>query len=141
MKLSSIFALLPLFASSLTLATLIAQPSLTKRADNITGPYYLKTKVLNGGDNSKDGLYVWAYHTGDTPSLHSLQALVAYIKQQTDHPEGAGLNDAVLGDKDLAVPAYLNNTYQMFNLTNNTPWTFFLPANTNYAGRPYPSPS
>jgi len=58
MKLHSLLYLLPLFASSLA-----DKPDLTKR-DAITAPYYLKTKTINGGDNTKDGLYVGAYHTG-----------------------------------------------------------------------------
>jgi len=58
MKLSTLLYLLPLFTSSLA-----SKPDLTKR-DTITAPYYLKTKTINGGDNTKDGLYVWAYRTG-----------------------------------------------------------------------------
>lgn len=47
---------------------------------------------------------------------------------------GAGTSDAVLGDISLADPAYLNNTYQFFNITEDIPWTFFLASAINYAG-------
>lgn len=60
MKPSTLLYLLPLFTFSLA-----SKPALPKR-DTITAPYYLKTKTINGGDNTKDGLYVWAYRTGIT---------------------------------------------------------------------------
>ena len=56
--------LLPLLLTSFTFASAVSSPALTKRAENITGPYYLKTKVIHGGDKAKDDLYVRAYHTG-----------------------------------------------------------------------------
>lgn len=111
MKFSHLVAFLPFFLCSFSSASVISSPELAKRAENnITGPYYLKTKVLHGGDPAKDGLYVWAYHTG------------------------AGLNDAVLGQKASARPSYLNNTYQTFNLSTDFPWSFYLPSDINYAG-------
>ena len=105
--------ILPLLSiiPSLTLASSL--PTYANQTINITGPYYLKTKVLPGGDTSKDNLYVWAYHTG------------------------AGTNDAVLGSKDHARPAYLNNSIQQFDLgTAGVPWSFSLPYDLNYAGKP-----
>lgn len=118
-----------------------ADTSTNKRQHDITGPYYLKTSVLNGGDVHKDGLYVWAYHTGTARLFPlSLISLLLASHQYANLAVGAGLNDAVLGDKGKARPAYLNSTYQMFNLSgDSTPWTFFLPSNTNYAGKSLPS--
>lgn len=53
------------FLSSVLLANPLASAlAISKRADNITGPYYLRTKVIEDGDQAKDGLYVYAYHTG-----------------------------------------------------------------------------
>jgi len=60
MKLSTLLNLLPLLTSSL------ASNSALPKRDTITAPYYLKTKTINGGDNTKDGLYVSAYRTGTT---------------------------------------------------------------------------
>jgi hypothetical protein len=58
-----------------------------------TGPeYYLKTQVINGGNSSKSGLYLEAYHTG------------------------AGENDAVLvpntPDQTMAT-GFLDGSYQV----------------------------
>ncbi|KAG7008898.1 hypothetical protein G7Y79_00004g014820 [Physcia stellaris] len=113
MKLTAAFLSFPLLLSSIlapALAISVPSPALSKRADNITAPYYLKTKTLDRRHRNKDGLYVWAYHTG------------------------AGLNDAVLGSKDYARPAYLNNSVQVFDLGTEFPWSFTLASDTNYAG-------
>ena len=72
MKLTTSFLSLPLLLSSVlapALAVSVPSSALSKRADNITAPYYLKTKTLDRRHRSKDGLYVWAYHTGTAPPL------------------------------------------------------------------------
>lgn len=77
MKLIAAFLSFPLLLSSVlapALAVSVPSPALSKRADNITAPYYLKTKALDRRHRNKDGLYVWAYHTGTAPSLPLLSS-------------------------------------------------------------------
>jgi hypothetical protein len=81
MKLSTLLYVLPLFTSLLA-----SKPDLPKR-DAITAPYYLKTKTINGGDNTKDGLYVWAYRTGIAFPLTPNPRCEWILASRTDSPQ------------------------------------------------------
>lgn len=78
MKLSYLMPFLPLLLTSFTSASAVSSSALTKRAENITGPYYLKTKVIHGGDKAKDDLYVWAYHTG-------MKSITLKLRRKPEH--------------------------------------------------------
>ncbi|MDI1489153.1 MAG: hypothetical protein OHK93_008431 [Ramalina farinacea] len=90
-------------ASSLSLLSLVSavpQPQATTPPSTVTPPdrYYLKTKVIDGGDKTKDGFYVTSYHTG------------------------AGLDDAVLEvTTEHAAKGFLNATYQQFDFNTRDP--------------------
>jgi len=79
-----------------------------------TGPtYYLRTCVVPGQDESKskyESLYIWSYHTG------------------------AGLGDAVASAsrERFADPAFLNSSYQLWDLGNPFPWYLRLDAPAPY---------
>ena len=67
----SVLCLLSLTATSD--AVFVSTPELVKRDDEISW-FRLKTKVINGGDNNLEGLYVDSYHTGTIrPTLQPLR--------------------------------------------------------------------
>jgi len=93
------------------LATLAASAPTPEPSVTPTGKeYYLKTAVIDGGDSSKDGLYLHTYHTG------------------------AGLNDVVLSSSSDGSPkGFLNGTYQEFDLGGDFPWGLDVSGSSNYA--------
>ena len=129
MQLSDLLALFLAFIAA-TAAWPFSNSRPVKRDDD-DDLYYLKTKVLNGGSQDYDGLYVQSYHTG----ISFLQPLLHHegVDMLTCSPTGAGLSDATLGTKDHAVAGFLNGTVQQFNLSS-FPWSFFLPQPTSYDG-------
>ena len=91
-----------------------ARSALAPRAPSPIDPpsrYYLKTKVINGGDKKKDNLYVSTQHTG------------------------GGVNAAILSPSlEKASKAFLNGTYQQFDLNGAAfPWGFTM-GHEEYAG-------
>ncbi|KAL8792085.1 MAG: hypothetical protein Q9195_005340 [Heterodermia aff. obscurata] len=98
--------LLNLTATSDALSS--AGPELVKKDDE-TSLFRLKTKVINGGDNNLENLYVDSYHTG------------------------AGTSDATLGYSNTAVWGFLNGTVMQFNIST-FPWSFLMPSDLTYDG-------
>ncbi len=101
--------LLILASSLLFLRPTSASPLILPR-QTTTLEYYLRTRTTDPSSD-KNGLYLYAYHTG------------------------AGLNDVVLNSNVTgASPAFLNDTYQLFDFGSAFPWGLSMGGNTNYAG-------
>ncbi|MCJ1354249.1 MAG: hypothetical protein MMC33_004236 [Icmadophila ericetorum] len=107
MQLTNLLPLVPF------LALAVAAPAPASTPPVPAGKYYLKSVAIGGPSTNKGGLFIEAYHTG------------------------AGFNDAVLVTEtgtNVAAPAFLNATYQEFNLGSEFPWGFTMGADSTYNG-------
>ena len=84
---------LPLALVATTTARPSPQPTLVEKDDWPSFPwhdlFYLKTKVINGGNESMDGLYVYAYLTGTVFFYYTAVAIMPLFPFY--HPSDSGL--------------------------------------------------
>ena len=101
----------------------------TESPGSLQGEYYLMTSVIGDGNRDKNDLFVSGYHTGKFDSRK------CFSTNKIDQVAGAGLNDVVLGNIDIASKGFINDTHQQFDYNTSFPWAFQMGGDTNYAGR------
>lgn len=123
MQLTKILSLVPF------LALAVAAPA-PQTAPVPKGQYFLKSVTIGGPSTNKSNLYIEAYHTG--AGFNDASVLLS------SPPDGSKLTSSrVLVTKtgtNYAAPAFLNETYQEFNLGSSFPWGFVMGNDYNYMG-------
>ena len=113
---SAIILLAPLLSFSLAAPQAASSTTAVSSPVPTSSEYYLKSQVIHNRHSSKDDLYLEAYHTG------------------------AGFNDGTFASSTQgAAKAFLNETYQQFDLGTAFPWGIYIGGDTNYAGMAFGS--